>query len=600
MRPFEIVRIGVWFGLVMGLSEVVLRLIKKFGLGHVVNLGLDSLWMAPAASVAFFAALGLVAAALWAWRPVPRTFQLAIGLFAFVAALGIVLVESQVALYAKELIAAGIAVQAARTLSRNQEWFRRVVRRTLPWAVALVVLLAAGAHGWRWYGYRQAAAALTPNADRAPNVLLVVLDTVRAQNLSVYGYGRPTTPNLDRLAQAAVVFNHAYSTSPWTFPSHASMFTGRWPHELSADWDKPLDARYPTVAEVLRDKGYLTAGFSANIFWCTTAFGMGRGFLHYEDHPVSPSQAVLSTSIGRELISFSLNEDFAFRFRRAIGYSEIPGRKSAAQVNDGFLGWLSGQPDDRPFFAFLNYLDAHQPFLPPAPFDGTFRGNTPRGDPQHWWSRTWSPGEIQAEIDAYDESIAYVDAQIGRLIDDLKRRGKLDNTVVIVTSDHGEHMGEHGYMRHGNTLYPEVLRVPLMILFPDRIKSRVTIADPVSLRDIPATLLALVGQGCDGCLPGHSLARHWDNQDGTPVASTSPVFSEVSKGIRLPGRYPNAKGDLKSLIADGMHYIVNSAGDEELYDLTADPREMKNLAGSTAMTEIRDRFRLRLASIGRN
>jgi arylsulfatase A-like enzyme len=328
---------------------------------------------------------------------------------------------------------------------------------------------------------------------------------------------------------------------------------------------------------------------------------MARGFLHYEDHPVSVSQAALSTSIGRELISFSLNEDFAFRFRQAIGYADIPGRKSAAEINQGFLSWLSRQRDDRPFFAFLNYLDAHQPFLPPAPFDGKFRGDAPRGDPRHWWSRTWSPGQIQTEIDAYDESIAYIDDQIGALFDELKRRGELDHTVVVVTSDHGEHMGEHGFMRHGNTLYPEVLRVPLMILFPDRIKATVTVGEPVTLRDLPATVLALAGQDCDGCFPGHSLTRHWESQDGTTVApSTSPAFAEVSRGIRLPDRYPNAKGDLKSLIADGMHYIVNSNGREELYDLVADPGEARNLAGSNEMAEIRDRFRLRLKSIARN
>jgi arylsulfatase A-like enzyme len=375
------------------------------------------------------------------------------------------------------------------------------------------------------------------------------------------------------------------------------MFTGRWPDELSADWEKPLDARYPTLAEVLRDKGYLTAGFAANIFFCTTELGLARGFLHFEDYPVSPSQMIVSSSIGRELISFSLNRDSSFRVRQWIGYNQIPGRKNAAQVNDGFLGWLSQQDGKRPFFAFLNYLDAHQPFLPPSPFDSEFLGRLPRGDVRHWWGRNWSPQEIQAEAASYDGAIAYIDQQLDLLFGELKRRGELDRTVVIVTSDHGEHLGEHGFMRHGNTLYSEVLQVPLLIRFPPAIPAGVRVPEPVSLRDLPATVLGLLDVTCEGCLPGRTLSALWMNPGGTAGgAPTSPIFSEVRRGIRIPERYPNAKADLKSLIAGQLHYIVRSDGIEELYDLSVDPHEADNLAGSAGRAADLARLRGQLGS----
>jgi arylsulfatase A-like enzyme len=374
------------------------------------------------------------------------------------------------------------------------------------------------------------------------------------------------------------------------------MFTGRWPHELAVDWHRPLDARFPTLAEVLRDRGYVTGGFAANLFYCTTEFGLDRGFLHYEDYPISPSQTLMSSSIGRALIAFSLNEDFAFSFRELVGYHEIPGRRNAADINDAFLRWQARQDPSRPFFAFLNYLDAHQPFLPPAPFDRMFRGDAPRGDPRHWWERQWTSAAIQAEVDAYDGAIAYLDAQIGRLLDELRRRGELDNTIVVITSDHGEHFGEHGFMRHGNTLYLEVLHVPLMIVYPSKIQSPIRVAEPVTLRDIPASVIDLTGDACPGCLPGRSLAEHWTARDpgAEPGVAPSPLFSEVSKGVRLPARYPAARGDMQSLVADGLHFIVNGDGGEELYDLGIDRDETRNLVTIPGAVLNRDRMRLRL------
>lgn len=597
MKSSRFLLIAVWFGLITGAAEMALLGIKKFYLGRIIRVGSDFVWMAPLAGVILFLVPAGIFAVLALWRPNLRLFKAALAVFAFLCVLSVLLHYSRLELYAKALIAAGIAVQAARFIAPRAQGFHLVVRRTLPWMVGIVVVLAAVLYGSRWFGFRQAVDRLPQSAARAPNVLLIVLDTVRARSLSLYGYNRQTTPNLDRLAKSAAVFERAIAPSPWTFPSHATMFTGRWPHELSADWHTPLDARYPTLAEVLRDKGYLTAGFAANIFYCTSEYGMDRGFLHYEDYPVSMSQLVMSSSIGRDLISFSLNRDFSFRFRQWIGYTEIPGRRSAEQINGAFLSWLARQDTERPFFAFLNYLDAHQPFLPPSPFDVKFLGDTPRGDPRHWWDREWSPQEIQVETDSYDGAIAYLDHQVELLFEKLRQVGQLDNTLVIITSDHGEHLGEHGFMRHSNTLYLEVLHVPLMIRFPEQVPS-VTVHERVTLRDIPATVLALLNLECEGCFPGLSLTRHWMNQNGTRGASSpSPMFSEVRQGIRIPDRYPSAKGDMKSLIADDLHYIMNGDGGEELYDLAKNPGESENIVRSIDGAAARNRLRSRLEAI---
>ncbi len=164
--------------------------------------------------------------------------------------------------------------------------FLRLVRRTVPLlAGALLTIMLVTIGGRAWSEHR-AAAALPPAPAGARNVLLIVWDTVRAGNLSLYGYERPTTPNLERLAGRGVRFDLAFSTSSWTLPAHASLFTGRWPHELGVDWKSPLRDDVPTLAEYLAAHGYDTAGFAANLDYCTRETGLARGFAHYEDFPI--------------------------------------------------------------------------------------------------------------------------------------------------------------------------------------------------------------------------------------------------------------------------------------------------------------------------
>ena len=199
-------------------------------------------------------------------------------------------------------------------------------------------------------------------AARGPNVLLIVLDTVRASSLSLYGYARDTTPQLTRWARRGVRFDWAVAPACWTFPSHCCFFTGRWPYELNSHWQLVLNTPHPTLAEFLAARGYLTAGFVANTSYCSYETGLDRGFAHYEDYPLSPRTILGSTAVGRWIT------------QNVLSYRDFYGRKwiqyqsrDAGGINRAFLDWLSRQRrGERPFFAFLNYLDAHEPFLVPG------------------------------------------------------------------------------------------------------------------------------------------------------------------------------------------------------------------------------------------
>ncbi len=208
-------------------------------------------------------------------------------------------------------------------------------------------MLALAAIGGRAWSEHQGAAGLPPAPPGARNLLLIVWDTVRADKLSLNGYGRPTTPNLQRLAAQGVRFNLAFSTSSWTLPSHASLFTGRWPHELRVDWTSPLRDDVPTVAEYLSANGYDTAGFVANIDYCSRETGLARGFAHYEDYPLSLYEALArDIALGNALDLSDWTGGLGILLEKCTGhfYDLIPRAsehvKNAASVSRAFLTWL--------------------------------------------------------------------------------------------------------------------------------------------------------------------------------------------------------------------------------------------------------------------
>jgi arylsulfatase A-like enzyme len=493
------------------------------------------------------------------------------------------------------IISIALAVQSARLVRSRPAGFARLVRRTVGWLMAVLVGTMCVTRGGRAYSEHRQQASLPPAAAGARNVLLIVWDTVRAANTSLQGYRRPTTPNLLRLASRGVRFDRAFAASSWTLPSHATMLTGRWPHELRVGWKSPVRDGVPTLADYLAARGYATAGFVANLDYCSRETGLARGFAHYEDF----SYGVVDTfnryvALGRRIDALSWTWALDAWVEKTTGhwYDLVPRSrehvKNADAINGAFLTWLGQQPrTGRPFFAFLNYNDAHTPYEVPdqsIPAFGARPGSSRQRQTLEGFMRvdktTLSSDDIQLATDVYDDSIAYLDRRLGSLLDELGRRGVLENTLVVVTADHGEHLGDHGLFFHGGSLYRQLVHVPFVIVGDNEVPAGRTVAEPVSLRDLPATIIDLLGPGPDHGLGGRSLARYWQPRSPGVRVMDEPLLMETTKPelIINGGREPAARGPMKGVVAAGMHYIQMADGSEELFNINSDVEEKVNLA----------------------
>ncbi len=583
--------LGIFAGLVTGAAEVLLRLIAASGHPTEAFLnenGIRIIWMGPVGAMIMFGALGVLvglAATVWRGDGLPRV---ALILFVGVAAFTFLLHYDRLHVMSSTVLSLGVGVVFGEVLSRHRDRLHRAVR-IITWPS--VVLLVAIAFAFRVSDAvveSRAVSSLPPALLSSPNLLFIVVDVGRAADMSLYGYARPTTPNLDSLAKSSVVFDRATSTAPWTLPSHASIFTGRYPHELSADWRAPLDDTYRTLAEVLSDRGYITGGFVANRFYGAREFGLGRGFQHYESRRATPSELIATSRLGRGLIS---------RFNQLSHSYYMEGRMNASEINRRVLRWLPSERS-RPFFVFVNYFDAHDPYLPPSPYDRKFLLTEPSTRAIHDGVRHTAE-ELRGMRAAYDGAIAYVDWQLNSLLRELQRRGDLSNTLVIVTADHGEEFGEHGWVNHGNGLHYPSVHVPLLISFPGRVPGGVRVAEPVTLRDLPATALDLLGIAGAG-IPGRSLALHWERSPITSREGASPLLSELKKRKRTLWWYALSKGDMRSIIVGRYQYIRNGDGREELYDVVTDPWETVDLTRSAGHPAILDTARNALESALKN
>jgi arylsulfatase A-like enzyme len=600
---------STWFGLVVGPAELGLTLALKLlrdPSPAFFRLNRNILWTIPLVNLAVFGVVGLLLALLARLRP-RRALRNSVGVLGGLALLTLLLTYRRLHAAACVLLVCGLAYRLAIRFEAGFPAFRRLARQTLP-ALALVVTglvaLSLGRHTLREPLARARLAPAPTNGTGAPNVLLIVLDTVRADRLSLYGYGRDTTPNLARLARRGVTFEQARSTAPWTLPSHASMMTGRWPHQNSARLHGPLDGAHPTLAQFLASHGYATAGLVANTTYCGAETGLDRGFAHYEDHDLSLQGILWTSALGRRLIWDGLaaaGAGLGLELRADL-------RKDAARMSRDVLAW-AGRQGERPFFIFVNYLDAHSPYVLPEGFDRHFgiRPET-RADAStldQWFTldkAKLGPRDLQLASDAYDDCLAYLDEQLGRLFDALDGRGLLDNTLVIVTADHGEHFGEHQLYCHASSLYDAEIHVPLLAILPRGAHAGRSVAEPVSLRDLAATVADQLGLGGVSPFPGRSLARHWD-----PAPSSRPglgaSLAEVdgpAKSAPNLGRSPVFRGPIKALVSGSDAYIRNGDGAEELYDLATDPAQSRNLAGSPAALPRLESFRQELERLTRD
>jgi arylsulfatase A-like enzyme len=576
---------AAWFGLVGGYFDLGMIFLKKdvFHATLYYEQSKHFRWTVPLANLVVLMAVGLIVAALGRVRPGLVNRRSAVWLFGTLAVWGPLL---RAPLYgiATLLVAAGVARWLSRWTERHPAGFRSFATFGLVPLVAAVIVTAALSLRHEAFAESRAIARLPAPQSGAQNVLLIVMDTVRAESLSLYGYARHTTPNLARWAKQGVRFEWALAPAPWTFPSHCSFLTGQWPSTLNAHWLPTLEPSDPTLAELLASRGFFTAGFAANTNWCSYESGMNRGFVHYEDYPLTPRTILGSTLPGRWILTTLVNPGDYYNAKWVRSQS-----RDAQAVNRAFLDWLSGgRPSARPFFAFLNYLDAHEPFLPPRDEVGHF-GLSPRSPAENtmlleYWDRDklkLSARDVELARDSYDNCIAALDRRVGALLDELERRGVLRDTHVIITSDHGEQFGEHGVFNHGFSVYAHEVHVPLLIISPSAPAGRV-ISEPVSLRDIPATAVALAGVA-GSPLPGRSLADGWQTDLRGTGRSPSRALSEVDiPAVILPqrGRGPNQRGFTVSLVAEGLHYTLDTQGNEEIYDLASDPNELRNLVSA--------------------
>ncbi len=611
-----------WCGLVSGLLEVGTIVVRKhtFDTNHLYGMSRHFLWLVPMTNLCIFLAVGgtsYLSALIWPRR---GAWLASRGLCALTLLPPLLVAFPQIYGLAWLVVAIGTSARLVPVLERRAAGFRRLVRTSFPVVAGLVAFLAASLWTSDWFQeWRERSRPLpTPGS---PNVLLIVLDTVAADHLSLYGYKRPTSQTLDELGSRAVRFNSVQASSSWTLPSHASMFTGRWPHEFSANWLTPLDRAYPTVAEVMGSRGYATGGFVGNNLYCASDSGLGRGFATYRDYifpwltAFKPAVLVDRTVGGLQALDQFLVDWLDFDLLRPavrqLWWLVNSNRKGAAVVNREFLDWLSRrrQPE-RPFFAFLNFYDAHYPYQLPELSIHRF-GVAPRDRResdliQNWWpmdKRGLSAQDLAFVRDSYDDCVANLDEQLGRLMDELRRRGVLERTWVIVAADHGESFGEHtGVFCHGTSLYQTELHVPLLILPPtgnrDASRSGQVVNQTVSLRDLAATVVDLAGLKASSPFPGESLARFRGDPSQATVDSTAAgrALSEVVPNDPLlnPDRSQllEPHWPLAALVEGDWTYIRRE-GDvqEELFHLRDDAGEMHNLARDPAVRPTLEQMR---------
>ncbi len=411
-----------------------------------------------------------------------------------------------------------------------------------------------------------------------PDVFVISLDTTRADRLSLYGYGRPTTPQLEAFASDALTFTQARSTAGWTLPGHASMLTGLYPSRHGAHLAGAgcQDSR-STVAGTSRFRwqptrrrlpkrcvtaAYSTGAFVANFSYLYRDFGLAQGFQVYEDAPG------LLLRVRPPVVRFAQHSFDP-------GFCLKPFR-TAQEINGLALDWVDRAPAGRPVFAFLNYMEPHQPWLAPPPHD-QWVWDLPQArrlanrDLYTHEVKDFAPEELEFIQANYDGQVAAMDAALGELIGALKQRGRYENALIIVTSDHGELLGEHGFVGHmGRMLYEPLLHVPMVAKFPGAERPRGRIDTPVQNLDVTPTVLREAGAAVPPGLQGQHLRE-----------VTRPSLAEEDINPFLVADYGDAYNRAVRVFMDGRwKLITTSRGDRMLFDLLRDPEEATDLAAA--------------------
>jgi arylsulfatase A-like enzyme len=419
----------------------------------------------------------------------------------------------------------------------------------------------------------------TASVSGRPNIIMIVMDTVRADHLSLYGYERDTSPNLRELAKHAAVYTQAIAPGDMTLISHASIFTGMYAlqhgaYTSIADYPegRPIDQKAVTLAEILSQKGYFSMAVSANAAYLTRSFGLDQGF-DYFDSRSRPrflerrqSPEYLKDILRRLMASYPVPREWELKWRRA------------EEINREVFRLLDErQRESKPFFLFINYMDAHRPYVPPPPFDSLYPGKDlltmSQTDFENlrenilWEKRVLAEKERQFLISQYDGGIAYMDAKIGELIGYLKAHGIYEQSLLIITSDHGEAFGDRNMLEHGCGVYGDQVHVPLIVAEPN-VHCASVVASPVNLIDLYPTVLdyAKAESAQPRNLAGRSLKK-LDNGEPRWIATESYPMFEAPKMRRVE----------RAILSGSFKFVVSTAGKKELYDLSKDPGEKRNL-----------------------
>ena len=358
------------------------------------------------------------------------------------------------------------------------------------------------------------------------NLLLISIDTLRADHLGCYGYHRDTSPNLDRLAEQGIVFERAISQAPWTLPSHVTMLTSLYPstHQVTGE-ETRLDPAIPTLAAILGRHGFATGGFVDHPF-VSSVYGLERGFSRFDDS--------------------------------GGGIARLAPRAAK---------WLREFDGDR-FFLFLHVFDVHCPYTPPGAYADRFRSgaSVPMdlrgkcGNPQ-LNRMAISEGQLTHIVDQYDGGIAYTDARLGVFLQAFRDTGRWSQTLIVVTSDHGEEFREHGQIGHERTVHDEILRVPWILVAPGRPAGRVT--ETVGLIDLVPTVLELLDVAPQPGLQGRSLVHLLEGEPG----GERSAYSELDRHLRMRS------------IHRGSHHLIRNDPQArfQLFDWKTDPGEGTDL-----------------------
>lgn len=406
--------------------------------------------------------------------------------------------------------------------------------------VLLILVLSTGIYLY-FYFYKsshEVQSQISEDGNKKPNILFITIDTMRADRLGSYGYRDIKTPNIDKIAKNGVLFSQAFSQVPITLPSHSSIFTGLNPnkHNVRENGTFRLAESEMTLAEILRENGYTTAAFIGG-FPLDSRFGLNQGFDFYDDDLYE-----------KGFLSFLKLKNK--KKRRWQGHKVSSFERPTGDVIESAIKWFSDNRKKN-IFIWVHLFDPHSKYMPPKPFNSIYKGRL------------------------YDGEVAYVDHSLGELFKRIEKWRILNDTLIIITADHGESLGEHNYSGHGTNLYDQSMRIPLIISYPSLLPQRRVVKNLVRSIDIMPTVLDILEITSSSNIQGLSLTPLIFQNDNSDIKLTSYGETLYPK-LRFGGE------ELRSYQTEKWKYIRYIEDDkivkEEMFDMQNDPKELINLA----------------------